>query len=186
MVSNNCKPHWPTAATSGPSIRENPLPAAFQQHTSDIAAWLNEGSPQPVPHFLVERLILDGDGYLEGELLNGATANGSQKLRAARESLAAAGLPVPAVEAMARYEWVARMLNGIVRRPDQHRTTTSDRIDAVLTHKVWGTLIFIATMAVLFSSIFVLAVPLMTLIDDGVGRWPISYRRSYRKVRCSR
>ena len=91
-----------------------------------------------------------------------ATATeGSQKLRAARESLAAAGMPVPAVEAMARYDWVARMLDGVVRRPNDHQPTTSDRIDAVLTHKFWGTLIFVAVMAVLFSSIFILAVPLM-------------------------
>ncbi len=157
------------AATGGTKQRENPFPASFQQHAIDVAEWLNENSAQPVPHFLVERLLLDGDGYLESQLLNGAAAAGSQKLRAARESLAAAGFPVPAVEAMARYDWVARMLDGIARRPDNHQPTTSDRLDAVLTHKVWGTLIFIATMAVLFSSIFVLAVPFMNLIDAGVG-----------------
>ncbi len=157
------------AAASGPHAGENPFPAVFQQHTTELAEWLNERTPRPLPPFLVERLLLDGDGYLEGELLNGTTAGGSQKLRAARESLAAAGLPVPAVEAMARYEWVARMLDGIARRPEGHQPITSDRIDAVLTHKVWGTLIFIATMAVMFSSIFVLAAPLMNLIDAGVG-----------------
>ena len=148
--------------------RENPFPPEFQQHTSELAAWLNTKSPQPVPQFLVERLLLDGDGYLEGELLNGTATEGSQKLRAARESLAAAGFPVPAVEAMARYDWVARVLDGVSRRPNDHRPTTSDRIDAVLTHKIWGTLIFVAAMALLFSSIFVLAVPVMDLIDGAM------------------
>jgi ferrous iron transport protein B len=122
-----------------------------------------------LPHFLVERLLLDGDGYLESELLNGDAAAGARKLVEARESLAAAGLPVPAVEAMARYDWVARMLDGVALRPLDHQPTTSDRIDAVLTHRIWGTLIFIATMAILFSSIFMLAVPLMEYIDAGVG-----------------
>jgi ferrous iron transport protein B len=158
-----------TAAASGPQHRENPFPAAFQRHATEVAAHLNEKSPRPLPHFLVERLLLDGDGYLEGELLNGAASAGAQKLKAARESLAAAGLPVPAVEAMARYDWVARTLDGVAHRPGDRRLTATDRIDAVLTHKIWGTLIFIATMAVLFSSIFVLAVPLMDLIDGGVG-----------------
>jgi ferrous iron transport protein B len=152
------------AATAEPRERENPFPPAFQQHTSEVAAWLNENSSRPVPHFLVERLLLDGNGYLESELLNGTAAKGSQKLQAARESLSAAGMPVPAVEAMARYDWVARTLDGIVRRPLDHQPTTTDRIDAVLTHKIWGTLIFIAAMAMIFSSIFVLAVPLMDLI----------------------
>ena len=96
-------------------------------------------------------------------------AEGAARCATARESLAAAGYPVPAVEAIARYEWVGRVLDGVARRPADHQPTTSDRIDAVLTHKLWGTLIFVAAMAVLFSSIFVFAVPLMDLIDAAVG-----------------
>jgi ferrous iron transport protein B len=161
-------------ANGSDAPRENPFPPEFQRHASEFAAWLKVNSPHPVPNFLIERLLLDGDGYLEGELLNGTAAEGSQKLQAARESLAAAGLPVPAVEAMARYDWVARVLDGVSRRPNDHRPTTTDRIDAVLTHKIWGTLVFVAAMAVLFSSIFVLAVPLMDLIDGAkvsLGKW---------------
>jgi ferrous iron transport protein B len=155
-------------AQRAPRERENPFPPAFQQHASELGTWLNENSARPVPTFLVERLLLDGDGYLESELLNGTAATGSQKLRAAREALAAANMPVPAVEAMSRYDWVARVVNGVTRRPDGHQRTTTDRIDAVLTHKVWGTLIFIATMAVLFSSIFIVAAPIMDAIKNVV------------------
>jgi ferrous iron transport protein B len=61
------------------------------------------------------------------------------------------------------------MLDGVVRRPADRQPTTSDRIDAVLTHKFWGTLVFLVTMALLFSSIFVFAVPLMDLIDTAIG-----------------
>jgi len=157
------------AATGGVSRRENPFPAAFQQQALDITAWLNENAPAPVPPFMVERLLLDNNGYLESELLNGTADEGAQRLRAAREALAAAGMPVPAVEAMARYDWVARMLNGITRRPDDRQPTTTDRIDAVLTHTIWGTLLFILAMAVLFSSIFRFAAPLMDTIDAGVS-----------------
>ena len=156
-------------ATRGTSERENPFPPEFQQQATELGAWLNARSPQQLPPFLVERLLVDGDGYLEHELLNGSATEGAQKLRAAREALTAAGYPVPAVEAMARYDWVARVLKGVARRPSDHQLTTSDRIDAVLTHKVWGTLIFVAAMALLFSSIFVLAVPVMDLIDGGIG-----------------
>jgi ferrous iron transport protein B len=162
------------AASEPIAARENPFPAAFQHEAAELGTWLNGQTDQRLPQFLVERLLLDGDGYLEGELLNGNAEEGKQKLHAARESLAAVGMPVPAVEAMARYDWVARMLAGVSRRPDDHRRTTSDRIDAVLTHKVWGTLIFIAAMAILFSSIFKLALPVMDAIDgakDSLGQF---------------
>ena len=106
-----------------PSPRESFSRGVSAADDRSRGAWLNAESPQPLPQFLVERLLLDGDGYLEGELLNGTATEGTQKLHAARESLAAAGMPVPAVEAMARYDWVARMLEGVVRRPSGHRRT---------------------------------------------------------------
>jgi ferrous iron transport protein B len=158
-----------SAAKERPAERENPLPDEFQRHAREIGQSLNAVRSKPLPHFLVERLLLDGGGYLEGELLNGDTATATAKLRSARESLASAGMPVPAVEAMARYDWVARTLHGIIRRPDVHERTLSDRIDAVLTHKLAGTLVFVVVMALLFSSIFVWAAPLMGLVDSAVG-----------------
>src|SRR3982751_2163261 len=49
--------------TNGSTVpRENPFPPQFQQHTNELAEWLNTKSPRPVPRFLVERLLLDGDG----------------------------------------------------------------------------------------------------------------------------
>jgi ferrous iron transport protein B len=149
--------------------RESPFPAEFQRRARELEQWLKQATSKEVPSVLVERLLLDTSGYLESELLNGNTIEGRAKLRTQRDELAAAGLPVPAVEAIARYDWVARVLKGICRRPAEHRRTTSDRIDAVLTHKVWGTLVFAAIMAVLFSSIFILAVPMMDAIDGLVG-----------------
>ena len=75
-----------------------------------------------MPRFLVERLLLDGDGYLERELLNG-DAQPRQRSSSSRPriALAAAGLPVPAVEAMARYDWVARIARR--RRPAPERSS---------------------------------------------------------------
>jgi ferrous iron transport protein B len=157
------------AATNQAAERENPLPAEFQRCVRELGESLNASRIDALPHFLIERLLLDGDGYLEGELLNGDDAVATSKLQQARAELAAAGMPVPACEAMARYDWVARALQGIIRRPDIHQSTLSDRIDAVLTHKLTGTVIFAAVMTLLFSSIFIWAAPLMGLVDSAVG-----------------
>ena len=124
---------------------------------ASLADWLNAAIAEPLPQFLVERLLLDGDGYLESELLDGDAAEGAAKLRAARESLAAAGCRCRPSKRWPATTGSPACSTASSRRPDDHRRTTSDRIDAVLTHKVWGTLIFVAVMAVLFSSIFVLA-----------------------------
>ncbi|HEY3391385.1 MAG TPA: ferrous iron transport protein B [Lacipirellulaceae bacterium] len=157
------------AAVNPVGNRDNPFPAEFQRRAHDLAAWLDETTTSAIPPVLVERLLLDTSGYLESELLNGSASEVAAKLRKQRDELAAAGLPVPAVEAIARYDWVARILDGVCRRHLQQRPDVSDRIDAVLTHKLWGSLVLIATMLVLFSSIFILAVPLMDFIDGLVG-----------------
>src|SRR5207302_654342 len=45
--------------------------------------------------------------------------------------------------------------------------TWTDRLDRVLTHRVWGTLLFLALMFVVFESIFTWAKPLMDVIKTG-------------------
>src|SRR5262249_20709452 len=75
-----------------------------------------------------------------------------------------AGRPVPAVEARARYGWIREVTAGCVQRPAQRPVTWTDRLDRVLTHKVCGTLVFLALMFVVFQAIFTGARPLMQAI----------------------
>lgn len=147
----------------------DPFPEVFQQQADRLHQDLNASRTNPLPRYLVERLILDGNGYLEHQLLPNGQAQGHIELSAARTALTEAGYPVMAVEAMARYDWIAQVLNGVLRMPSQHQRTRSDHIDAVLTHRVWGTLFLFVIMALLFSSIFRFAEPLMTWVDSGVS-----------------
>ncbi|MCC7084177.1 MAG: ferrous iron transport protein B [Pirellulales bacterium] len=157
--------------------RESPFPAAFQAEVAKLEALLNSAGAtdkpaRVVPRYLVERLLLDTSGYLASRrvLAGPVGVNGElhEHLTTARHRLAEAGLPVPAVEAMARYQWAGKILEGIVSRPSHYAETPSDRVDRVLTHRVWGTVVFAIVMLALFSSIFVAAKPLMSAIDGGV------------------
>ncbi len=79
-----------------------------------------------------------------------------------------ASRPPPARDAIRRYAVIERMLEGVVRRDAPATRLPEDRIDRLLTHRLWGTLFFAAVMLVLFSSIFWLAAPLMDLISAGI------------------
>ena len=160
------------AAESPAPAVETPFPPAFAAEVRRLEPLLSSGDGNakraPLPRYLVERLVLDNGGYLE-EWLGPQGANGwKESLTAARERLQAAGCPVPAVEAIARYGWVQRTLEGVIKRPTERRITTSDRIDKVLTNRWWGTLIFAALMLVVFQAVFAWAGPLMDLISQGV------------------
>ena len=73
----------------------------------------------------------------------------------------------------ARYD-AARALTRVIQRAAPGRPagarSLTDRLDALLLHPVAGILIFVATMALLFQSIFAWADPLIGAIEAGVGQ----------------
>lgn len=81
---------------------------------------------------------------------------------------AAADRSPAARDAIRRYALVERLLAGVAVRREPPRGLPEDRIDRLLTNRLWGTLSFAAIMLGLFSSIFWLAPPVMELISAGM------------------
>ncbi|MFV2065563.1 MAG: ferrous iron transport protein B [Pirellulales bacterium] len=146
----------------------SPFPEPFQQEVMALEAGFARSSSRKFPRYLVERLLLDTSGYLAESGLSGGDGEVDRLVVAARQRLADSGHPVPAVEAIARYGWVEEVLEGVVVEPTQRKVTVSDRVDRILTHKVWGSLVFVAVMIVVFQSIFTWAGPAMNSIEWSV------------------
>jgi ferrous iron transport protein B len=152
------------------------VPVAFPEAFEKEVAWLHDHIAKDkgqgtrdkgqVPPFLVRRLLLDVGGYTEKRLA-ACHDDLAHDVQAARRRLAEAGCAVPAVEARARYGWIRQATAGCVERPKVRPVTWTERIDKVLTHRLWGTLIFLALMFVVFQAIFTGARPLMDAIDAG-------------------
>lgn len=73
----------------------------------------------------------------------------------------------------ARYRRVDEILEAVGHRArireEAPAMGASQKIDRVLTHRVWGLFAFIAVMGFIFVSIFSWADPIMSLIEDGFG-----------------
>jgi ferrous iron transport protein B len=99
-----------------------------------------------------------------------ASPNLREALAAARRAAAAAA---PGVED--RYAWASHVARETVRPgPGRRLRSASDRIDAVLTHRVFGLGVFVAVMYGVFQSIYTLAEPLMAGIEvlfGALGGW---------------
>jgi ferrous iron transport protein B len=168
------------AAGSSPQDRINVFPDAFVEEVDGLHQRLACGKRRgdqngdgvgvggDVPRYLVERLLLDSSGYVEATLIAGHDELTSD-LAAARGRLADAGAPVPAVEAISRYRWVEHVLDGAVMRAEARSRSMSDLIDRVLTHRVWGTVVFSVLMLLVFQAVFSWAGPLMDAIDAALG-----------------
>jgi ferrous iron transport protein B len=150
-------------ATEGKPPHGPAFPEAFDQ---EAAALQDEVGPE-TPAFLVRRLLLDVGGHTERLMLNEHGLGLHDKLLAARQRLAQANCGVPAIEARTRYAWIRQALLGCLERPAKRPITWTDRLDRVLTHKVWGTLIFLLVLFLVFQSIFTWAKPAMKLIGSG-------------------
>jgi len=166
-----------TAAGGKAPTWDSPFPQAFQNEVARLEKLVAEES-QPLPRYLVERLLLDVGGYLDRHLHGRHESKLVQELEASRGRLAEAGCPVPAVEAMARYAWVGDVLDGVIEQEPQTKKTLTDRIDSVLTHRVWGLLIFIVVMTAAFQAVFYVAEPASAAIDwlTGLASAPIEAR----------
>ena len=73
-----------------------------------------------------------------------------------------------------RYDAIGQLCSGVILRGRDQGPSTSDRIDAVLCHSVWGWLVFAVIMGAMFFSIFSLAEYPMNWIDAHVaalGDW---------------
>ena len=77
--------------------------------------------------------------------------------------------PGSAEDVRAHYLWIRQVLKGALKRPDRPVRTVSDRVDQVLTHKAWGSLAFLAVMALMFQFLFNWAQPVMNGMTGVVG-----------------
>lgn len=127
-----------------------------------------------IPEWLAQRVLLDTGGLVQTAVFPRPVPGLDRELQDARERLGEAGCPIPNIETAARYDWVRRMLDGVAVQPSEQRTTASDRVDRVLTHPLWGALLFVLIVVMLFQAVFVWAEPLVDVIGAGVrgvGSW---------------
>ena len=80
-----------------------------------------------------------------------------------------------------RYAWIARVVADAQRSSsslDRDRTDWSESIDSLVTHKVWGLVIFLAVMGVTFQSIFSWALPSWTALTPSFRPWVLGRQRT--------
>jgi ferrous iron transport protein B len=159
----------PGLQVSGPEF-----PQALVNELDALKAKLDEHGAQlgKVFHYTeVLRLLVDRDGYAEQRLAGSLGDQLDDLLDEHRQRVAPNG-SIAALEARSRYAWIRGIVAAGVRKPATRSLTFSDKLDSILTHRVWGTVIFAIIMATGFQAIFTWAAPLMDAIDgacSGLG-----------------
>lgn len=114
------------------------------------------------------RAIVDEGGYAERRLIE-AHGDGVRGRISETRGRFSTDSGLSALESEVRYNWIKRVLAQSESKPRYLQRTPSDRIDRVLTHRLLGTLLFVAIMGVVFQAIYAWSGPLMDSVDGLFG-----------------
>ena len=121
------------------------------------------------------KLNSDNDYYAlqvlhQHEYLNFFTEKEQEEIEAIEVSNNFESSKIQAAETIARYKYLGTILSGVVSdNGAAKKFTLSDKLDAVLTHKVWGFAVFLLILFVIFNAIFAWSTYPMDLIEAGFG-----------------
>jgi len=162
--------------TDGQPSRRWRLPSPIEDHVGAVAHALCEARCiEPEAADGTAQLLLSGDG---DDLDPSLPAPVRGKVQQVRQRLADEfGDDLSREMVGRRYAWITEVVEGCLARNPTKKTSLTDRLDRILTHRVWGYVCFAAVMALMFYSVFILADPLAEALATGVG---------YLKAVCAR
>ncbi len=156
-----------TVPRSNGNVLRWALPEPLQRAHEQLAEMLRTDSGMTLPaasHEATALLLapgaIAGRDDRSGERLR-------EYLRTTRERLTFLGIDPPAAFIETRYAWIRNLCTAVMHTPGRADHSLTDRIDRIVTHRVWGLLLFLGVMAVVFQSIFSWAALPMAWIGSG-------------------
>lgn len=148
-------------------LRPAPLEADLAELEAIILAERAMDRPQDA-RVWAQWLLLSLEHEVDDELTNIPSPIRSAVHRISQRA-AAAGRNLDLEIIGGRYQLVDRLMGEVCRVPRAPRRSWTDRVDAVLTHKVGGGLAFAVVMMVVFQALFSWSEPAIAVIEDAVA-----------------
>ena len=144
------------------------LPEPVERETEELAGILHEvhhiaqahARHEAISLLTAESALLDRMDRFAPEVI--------AHVRRDHEKLDFLGFDRRSVFVESRYSWIKSVCTQSVKRSSAHGISLSDRIDAVVTHRIWGVVIFLALMALVFQAMFSWASIPMDLIRQRI------------------
>jgi ferrous iron transport protein B len=115
--------------------------------------------------FAITRMLFDADGFMSEQLQHEVSDETLESLKLEKSDLQSKSAAAES-ESNARFAWIKSHLDQFVKQSGPKRDSVkTDRLDAWLTHPVWGLAIAIVVMVAIFQLIFWIADPASSMID---------------------
>ncbi|MAT98420.1 MAG: ferrous iron transport protein B [Anaerolineaceae bacterium] len=117
------------------------------------------------PNWLATKLLENDEAVIEAIEAQGETSL-LQAAAAAQERIeAATGEDAETLIADQRYTFIGTLVESVLERPSQSILTTSDKIDEIVTHRIWGLPIFLLMMWLVFQFTANVSAPFLDWVD---------------------
>lgn len=154
---------------SGPLLAQRPWRQAVGFVLRELGPMVAERRGRKLEPAEALRALVDRGGRAERLLIDVASERGSAVLERARE-IVSAPEDLAAAETALRYAWIRERLEGCLSGAPPVQPTWTERVDRVLTHRVWGLAIFALIMLAMFEAVFAGARPAMDAIDFAISQ----------------
>ena len=144
------------------------LPAAFRMEADALAGLLATTFRERRPQAAAEALLILSNEKALASSLDHYPPKVQEAVSAARGRLETAGVDWRSAAIEGRYVAVSAIQRSVTTEIAPPGESVSDRMDRVLTHRIWGTLIFVGVMTLMFQSIFTFARLPMEALQAGV------------------
>ena len=150
------------------------LPEAFGREAEKLVELLKTTFPETHFQAMAEALLILSD---ERFLVSSGTHYPEHIRKAvaeARRRLEQRQIDWRSIAIEARYARIAAIQGAVTTETQIDRENFSDKLDRIVTHRIWGVVIFVGIMLLLFQSIFSFArlpMDLLTAALDGLGNW---------------
>jgi ferrous iron transport protein B len=145
------------------------FPQSMRQQVDALVRTVGEvDETAPLSKVEALRALVDTDGHAENRLQDRLGDQFAETLGGIRRAVGVTA-PLASFESESRYMWIDQVLDGCIRQPQELQTRPSDRIDRILTDRLFGFIAFVLISGVVFQGIYRWSVPLMDGINAGVS-----------------
>ncbi|MBK8902659.1 MAG: ferrous iron transport protein B [Anaerolineaceae bacterium] len=117
------------------------------------------------PNWLATKLLENDEAILEVMEAQGQTDLLAAAAAAQERIEAATGEDAETLIADQRYTFIGSLVESVLERPSQSILTTSDKIDEIVTHRIWGLPIFLLMMWLVFQFTANVSAPFLDWVD---------------------
>ncbi len=129
---------------------------------SHIEGLITDKTTVPYPRHWAATKLLEGDSQISKLIRERLSSKQQSELDSFLKDQEACAVTI----ATLRFEWVKKMVALCQEKPPLGQVSLTERLDRVATHPIWGVVVLVAIMALVFLLVYSIGIPIRDFLDS--------------------